>query len=110
MRYPLAIALALCLAAASTGDEKPMGDMELFAASEIVWGPGPLSLQKGAAMVVLEGDPAKEGVFTMRLKMPNKSKVLRASRSIRVTVTTSPGARALSSSRQSLCAPVTFSR
>ena len=71
MRYPLAIALALCLAAASTGDEKPMGDMELFAASEIVWGPGPLSLQKGAAMVVLEGDPAKEGVFTMRLKMPD---------------------------------------
>ena len=29
---------------------------------------------------------------TMRLTMPNRSKVLRASRSIRVTVTTSPGA------------------
>jgi hypothetical protein len=28
---------------------------------------------------------------TIRLMMPNKSKVLRASRSIRVTVTTSPG-------------------
>jgi hypothetical protein len=28
---------------------------------------------------------------TMRLTMPNRSKVLRASRSIRVTVTTSPG-------------------
>jgi len=50
---------------------------------------------------------------TMRLTMPNRSKVLRARRSIRVTVTTSPGARALRSlrsSRRSLCAPVTFSR
>jgi len=31
---------------------------------------------------------------TMRLTMPNRSKVLRASRSIRVTVTTSPGGEA----------------
>ncbi len=50
---------------------------------------------------------------TMRLTMPNRSKVLRASRSIRVTVTTSPGASLPSirlSSRRSARAPVTFSR
>jgi hypothetical protein len=49
---------------------------------------------------------------TMRLTMPNRSKVLRARRSIRVTVTTSPGASLPSmrrSWRRSLCAPVTFS-
>jgi ABC-type Fe3+/spermidine/putrescine transport system ATPase subunit len=51
--------------------------------------------------------------YTICLTIANRSKVLRASRSMRVTVTTSPGARALSilrSSRRSLCAPVTFSR
>jgi hypothetical protein len=50
---------------------------------------------------------------TIRLTMANRPKALRASRSMRVTVTTSPAARAwssLSSSRRSLCAPVTFSR
>jgi hypothetical protein len=50
---------------------------------------------------------------TMRLTMPNRSKVLRASRSIRVTVTTSPGASLPSirlSSRRSARATVTFSR
>jgi aspartyl-tRNA(Asn)/glutamyl-tRNA(Gln) amidotransferase subunit A len=50
---------------------------------------------------------------TICLTMANRSKVLRARRSIRVTVTMSPGARCLSilrSSRRSLCASVTFSR
>ena len=50
---------------------------------------------------------------TIRLTMANRSKVLRASRSIRVAVTTSPGARAfrsLSNSRRSAYAPLAFSR
>jgi hypothetical protein len=50
---------------------------------------------------------------TMRLTMPKRSKVLRARRSMRVTVTTSPGASRSSmrrSSRRSARAPVTFSR
>jgi hypothetical protein len=49
----------------------------------------------------------------MGVTMPNRSKVLRARRSMRVTVTVSPAARLLrsfSSSRRSLCAPVTLSR
>jgi hypothetical protein len=49
---------------------------------------------------------------TMRLTMPNRSQVLRARRSFRVTVTTSPGASLQSirfSSRRSARAPVTFS-
>jgi len=47
------------------------------------------------------------------LTMANRSKVERARRSMRVTVTMSPGARAVSnlrSSRQSLYAPVTLPR
>jgi len=50
---------------------------------------------------------------TMRLTMPNRSKVLQGSRSMRVTVTTSPGAGLQSirlSSHRSARAPVTFSR
>jgi quercetin dioxygenase-like cupin family protein len=68
----LSIALALWLATTAVADhhEKPAGDMGLFPAAEIKWGDGPPSLQKGAAMAVLEGDPAKEGMFTMRLRFP----------------------------------------
>ena len=52
-------------------------------------------------------------VSAICLTMANRSKVLRARRSIRVTVTTSPGPRRSSirrSSRRSARAPVTFSR
>jgi hypothetical protein len=45
--------------------------MSLFVPKEIKWVDGPASLQKGAQMAVLEGDPAKEGVFTMRLRFPD---------------------------------------
>jgi hypothetical protein len=72
MRYLVAIALALWLAAGVDADQstKPAGDMGLFPAAEIQWTDGPPSLQKGAQMAVLEGDPAKEGMFTMRLRFP----------------------------------------
>jgi quercetin dioxygenase-like cupin family protein len=39
-------------------------------APEIKWGPAPASLPPGAQAVVLYGDPAKEGLFTLRLKLP----------------------------------------
>ena len=70
-RLLLSIALAVCLAMAVGADQKPAGDMGLFPASEIQWGAGPPSLAKGAQSVVLEGDPAKEGMFTMRLRFPD---------------------------------------
>jgi quercetin dioxygenase-like cupin family protein len=37
---------------------------------EVVWGPGPASLPPGAQAVVLYGDPAKDGLFALRLKFP----------------------------------------
>jgi quercetin dioxygenase-like cupin family protein len=39
-------------------------------AGEVVWKDGPPSLPKGAQMSVLYGDPAKDGIFVMRLKLP----------------------------------------
>src|SRR5215472_17278082 len=39
-------------------------------ADGLKWGPAPAVLPKGAEMAVLSGDPAKAGLFTVRLKMP----------------------------------------
>ena len=43
----------------------------IFTPKEIAWKDGPASLPPGTKMAVLEGDPTKEGPFTMRLKAPD---------------------------------------
>jgi quercetin dioxygenase-like cupin family protein len=43
--------------------------------NKIQWLPGPASLPTGARWAVLEGDPAKEGPFTMRVLLPDGFKV-----------------------------------
>lgn len=35
------------------------------------WGPAPATLPAGAKLAVLEGDPTKPGLFTMRLSLPD---------------------------------------
>jgi quercetin dioxygenase-like cupin family protein len=45
-------------------------DHKIVAANEVKWSPGPASIPKGAEVAILFGDPSKEGVFAMRLKMP----------------------------------------
>ena len=45
--------------------------MHLYPLGEVKWGSGPGSLPPGAQFAVLEGDPAKEGLFTMRLRLPD---------------------------------------
>lgn len=37
---------------------------------ELKWTEGPKSLPEGAQVTVIEGDPAKKGPFTLRLKLP----------------------------------------
>lgn len=51
-------------------DEGPEHHL-LFTSNEIDWQPAPPSLESGAEVAVLEGDPGKEGVFTMRIKLPD---------------------------------------
>jgi hypothetical protein len=41
-----------------------------YPADTIVFGPAPPSMPKGVEMVVLEGDPKADGMFTVRLKAP----------------------------------------
>lgn len=73
----LAIALSACLAAgAATAHEAPAADKGppqhvTHHADAIEWGPGPASLEAGARMAVLEGDPSAPGVFTMRVHLPD---------------------------------------
>jgi quercetin dioxygenase-like cupin family protein len=44
-------------------------------AGDVTWKDGPPSLPKGAQVSVLYGDPAKEGIFVMRLKFPANYKI-----------------------------------
>jgi quercetin dioxygenase-like cupin family protein len=53
--------------------KKPMAASKhvMVAPDEVKWGPGPSSLPSGAEVAVLEGDPGKPGMFTLRAKMPD---------------------------------------
>ncbi len=88
-RSLLVIALAVITATFAPGQEMTHGsqdkkksseaesvaDVGIFPPSEIKWTNGPASLPAGAKLAVLEGDPAKEGFFTMRLWLPDGFKV-----------------------------------
>lgn len=39
--------------------------------ADVDWQPGPPSLENGAEFAVLEGNPGEEGIFTLRIKMPD---------------------------------------
>ncbi len=71
---------AIALAQASQGGEHKMGaprgdGIHLYPAADIQWKDGPASLPAGAKFAVLEGDPSKEGFFTMRLWFPDGYKI-----------------------------------
>ncbi len=72
------VSAALLLPLASLGAQKATPAASSHAAAPIVvmaddikWGPGPAALPAGASAAVLEGDPTKPGVFTMRLRFPD---------------------------------------
>ncbi|MGH9882311.1 MAG: cupin domain-containing protein [Pyrinomonadaceae bacterium] len=50
-------------------------EISLYPTTEIQWKDGPGSLPAGAKIAVLEGDPTKEGFFTMRLWFPDGFKI-----------------------------------
>ena len=65
--------LALLVPIAARSDDTS-GKWNLQEPANIQWRPAE-SLPPGAMMAVLDGDPSKEGFFTMRLKMPDGYKV-----------------------------------
>jgi quercetin dioxygenase-like cupin family protein len=62
-------------------DEKPKepaaasSEHVMFAPGDLKWNDGPPGLPAGAKIAVLQGDPKKEGVFTIRLQFPAGFKV-----------------------------------
>src|SRR5712692_1141374 len=83
LRLGLLVALACSVATVatpqakkgtSTPDKKEaatkLADHGLFTPGDIKWGDAPNALPAGAKLAVLEGDPFKAGLYTMRLKMP----------------------------------------
>ncbi|VTU02839.1 Putative uncharacterized protein OS=uncultured Acidobacteria bacterium A11 PE=4 SV=1: DUF4437 [Gemmataceae bacterium] len=51
-------------------------EQEVLTPADMKWQPGPSTLAKGAEVVILEGDPSKDGPFVMRIKLPDGFKVL----------------------------------
>ncbi len=56
--------------AASTTLAESMDGHTILPAEKVEWGPGPASLPPGAEAVVLHGDPSEEGLFALRLRLP----------------------------------------
>ncbi len=76
MRLVLTLAAFVVLLTANQSKRTSAADMEmdgisLFLPADIKWKEGPPSLPKGAMFAVLEGDPAKEGPFVIRLRFPD---------------------------------------
>lgn len=46
-----------------------------FTPAQLQWGPAPPVLPAGAQIAVLDGDPTREGFFTIRLKFPDGYKI-----------------------------------
>ncbi len=84
-RTLLIIVLTILLAPAMLGQETAKGGhkemksataaadpvMSIYSPAAVQWKDGPASLRAGAKVAILEGDPTKEGVFTMRLRLPD---------------------------------------
>jgi quercetin dioxygenase-like cupin family protein len=60
----------LLLLYGATAVAQQTGAHTMTAAADMTWSPGPASLPAGAEVSVLKGNPAVDGVFTMRLRLP----------------------------------------
>lgn len=73
--FLLAPVLALARLAAAQSPTPQVGAQDsahavVVTPGDLAWGPAPAVLPAGAKAVVLDGDPAKPGPFTMRLRFP----------------------------------------
>lgn len=68
-RACLALLPALLLAAPAATSAQT-ADHKIVTPQEIKWGAAPPSIPPGAEAAVLYGDPGKEGLFSLRLKLP----------------------------------------
>jgi len=79
LRISLLIPLC-CLGPTWAGKDEEPGhaddkDHVVVTPDKIKWGPAPPSLPSGAQIAVLAGDPSKDGLYTIRVKLPDGFKV-----------------------------------
>ena len=67
---PTLIAVLVIAGVASTAPADTMKGHTIVPPQEIKWGPAPTMLPPGAEAAVLFGDPSKDGLFVLRLKLP----------------------------------------
>lgn len=63
-------AIAVGFASMTSAPAQAMDEHKVISPEEITWNPGPASIPPGAEAAVLYGDPTKEGLFALRLKLP----------------------------------------
>jgi anti-sigma factor ChrR (cupin superfamily) len=68
-KFAFLLALAVLAASPSFADNMPVN------ADGLTWGAAPPVLPKGAQIAVLSGDPSKDGLYVLRLKMPANYKI-----------------------------------
>lgn len=71
IRRLTSLAAAAAVLAAGTAQAQAGGQHVVLTAPEVRWQAGPASLPAGAQYSVLYGDPTREGVFAMRLRLPD---------------------------------------
>jgi quercetin dioxygenase-like cupin family protein len=69
----LVLALGLLLAGAATAFAQEM--RMPINADDVKWGPAPSVFPAGAQLAVISGDPFKEGLYVVRLKLPADYKI-----------------------------------
>jgi quercetin dioxygenase-like cupin family protein len=75
MRYALLLVAAF-LPVGTLAAQKPQSpgthprQAHVVTPEQLNWGPAPAILPAGARLAVLDGDPSKAGLYTMRLEMP----------------------------------------
>ena len=64
-------ALCLALAPAAIAQAEKMTEAKTYLPGDIVWKDGPAALPPGSKRAILEGDPGKEGFYTVRMMYPD---------------------------------------
>ena len=72
---PTLISVVALAGIASTAPAGTMEGHSIVPPQEIKWGPAPTVLPPGAEAAVLFGDPSKDGLFVLRLKLPEGYRV-----------------------------------
>ena len=69
MKFTMSV-VTLLVASAFALPVSAADEHKILTVQDVKWSPAPASLPKGAEAAVLYGDPSKEGLFVLRLKLP----------------------------------------